>query len=94
MHHVGSCPKCKQGLLGLRVCGGADRHLVIVCDECDAVWTTPDTSRRATYPEQPELPCPKCGASLREKPARWATLRDIRRAGWEDKIEGEYRARK
>jgi hypothetical protein len=94
MYHVGSCPKCHQGLLGFRVCGGKERHLVILCDECDAVWKSPDTSRRASYPGQPELPCPDCGASLRKKPSRWASLRDIHKAGWDEQIVAQYTRRK
>ena len=94
MYYVGTCPKCKQGLLGVRVCGGEGRHVVILCDECDATWQTPETSRRPVYPKQPDLPCPECGKSLRQKPARWARIRDLRRAGWEDDIEGEYSSRR
>jgi len=80
-------------LLGVRICGGEGRHAVILCDECDAAWKTTDTTARATYPEQPQLPCPVCGESLREKPARWATIRDLRRVGWDGKVEGKYRRR-
>jgi len=81
MHYVGFCPVCGGGLLGVRACAGP-AHLVILCDECDALWQTPEISDLPQFPEQPDLPCPECGAQLRAGRSRWATRGEIESAGW------------
>lgn len=88
MYHLGQCEQCGQGLKGVRVCASG-RHLLILCDECEAVWLTPE-DEQPTYLKQPDLPCPACGASLMQPPARWATIEEIRKVKWEDVLRGEY----
>jgi hypothetical protein len=92
MHHAGKCPRCEQGLLGLRVCAGG-AHVVLMCDECDAVWTTPDTKQRPLYLDQPRLPCPTCRQPLRDEPAHWAEATEIEQHGWSDAVQGAYERR-
>jgi hypothetical protein len=88
MYYVGTCPVCEQGTLGLRVCAGQG-DLVVLCDECDAVWLYPDCAGEAIYPEQPTLPCPQCGESLLEASSHWADEQEIQRAGWSAVVEGQ-----
>ena len=87
MFYVGTCPVCEQGTLGLRVCGGR-QDVVVLCDECDAVWLYPDCVGEAIYPQQPDLPCPKCGGSLHKENSHWASRAEIEQAGWSAAIEG------
>ena len=91
MFYVGFCPVCGEGTLGLRVCGGQE-DVVVLCDECDAVWLYPDCEGEAIYPEQPHLPCPQCGASLVEEPAHWASADEIESCGWSAAVQGQGEA--
>ena len=88
-YHLGTCPFCDQGLLGVRTCGNCLASFVI-CDECEAVWETPDTSEPASLLELPDIPCPHCESSLVADPSRWATLDEIEQLDWQDHIQGEY----
>ncbi len=88
MWYVGFCPACGQGTVGIRICGSG-HHAVALCDECDAIWRSPELDAPATYAEQPGLPCPECGTSLLNRPAHWATRDEVQRIGWQDAILGE-----
>lgn len=77
MYDVGSCPICGDGLRGVRICCGRP---VIVCDECDAVWSSPDLEDR--LPSRADPVCGKCGAELWGERARWATREEIEAVGW------------
>jgi hypothetical protein len=61
---------------------------VALCDECDAVWQSPELDSPPTYVQQPKLPCPVCGKSLLDPPAHWATLEEVKQAGWKEAIIG------
>ena len=87
MHYVGFCSVCEEGSLGIRVCASGD-HSVVLCDECDALWTSPDLKSKPQFPEQPKLPCPECGSSLVEPPSHWATKKEVKAAGWSDTVKG------
>ena len=87
MEHFGVCEACGQGAKRLRACA-SERHFLILCDECDAVWITLEDDK-PTYLKQPDLPCPACDASLVQPPSRWATLDEIRQLGWGDDLESE-----
>ncbi len=89
MHYVGFCSSCGVGVLGVRLCAGGD--VVALCDECDAVWLTPDVYGEVHFPAQPDLPCPTCNQSLVHEPARWATMDDLARpenVHWQEAILG------
>lgn len=77
MYDVGPCPICGEGLRGVRICCGQP---VIVCDECDAVWSSPSLSDRISTTADPV--CQICGRSLWGDQARWASREEIEAAGW------------
>jgi len=81
MYYVGFCRICGTGPLGLRECGRCE-SVVVLCDECDAVWTDADFSARPQFANEGELPCPHCEASLIKKPSRWATKGKINDVAW------------
>ncbi|QDU06331.1 hypothetical protein V6x_60830 [Gimesia chilikensis] len=87
MYYIGICPACEQGALGLRICS-SQLDLVILCDECDALWISSDTSVSPVFPEQPDLPCPSCKGNLSVPPAHWAGLGEIYERGWLDCVRG------
>ncbi|MCO6455525.1 MAG: hypothetical protein J5I93_09535 [Pirellulaceae bacterium] len=84
MLYLGYCRHCGAGLLGLRRCGQG--HLLVLCDECDALWQTSDLGQPPQFPPQPDLPCPHCGQSLNGPTAHWASLDEVRQAGWNDAL--------
>lgn len=86
MHHIGLCPACKQGVRGIRQC---HTHGVIVCEECDAVWTAPEPADDYAFPQQPDLPCPICSRSLWGEGTHWASEAEIAALGWSDRIAGQ-----
>ena len=88
MFYVGFCPLCEQGAAGVRTCGYPG-HVVVVCDECDAMWRTPDLAGEPVLAGPADLACPRCGTSLQRPPARWATWEEIERAGWQDAVIGQ-----
>ncbi len=81
MHYVGYCRICGTGLLGLRECGRCG-EVVVLCDECDSVWTDGDFSVKPTIAGENDLPCPFCEASLLLPPSRWATKSKIDKLAW------------
>ncbi|MEM6328780.1 MAG: hypothetical protein AAF790_00875 [Planctomycetota bacterium] len=81
MYYAGFCRSCGTGPLGLRRCGGCEA-IVLLCDECDAVWTSADTSAPPVLSEDPSLPCPHCTASLIGPSSAWATREQIDRTPW------------
>ena len=89
MFYVGFCPVCEGGAVGIRVCESG-KHAVLLCDECDALWTKPDLKEDAAFPDQPHLPCPHCGASLWKKPAHWANREEVDAFGLQDAVQGAF----
>lgn len=81
MYYVGFCRICGTGPLGLRLCGGCG-NVVVLCDECDAMWTTADLTAKPHLPQTNDLSCPHCNRSLIGAPSRWANLRQIKAADW------------
>ena len=80
--YVGFCRICGTGPLGLRECGGCG-EILVMCDECDAVWTDGNFSAQPLLAgEAGALPCPYCGASLAEEPSRWAPKSKIEKVAW------------
>ena len=91
MYHVGICPICQEGALGIRICGGCGTA-VALCDECDALWLDPTCAEPPIFLEQPAGPCPNCAASLYQDPAHWADQVEIEQLGWTDLVRGESSA--
>jgi len=88
MYYVGTCPFCEQGSLGIRICSKAG-DAVILCDECDALWLSPELKGKPAFLEEPDLPCPYCPGNLTESPACWASMGEIIERGWIATIKGE-----
>jgi len=76
MYYVGFCRICGTGPLGLRRCGGCG-EVVVLCDECDAIWTSVDLAAKPHLAAAGELPCPGCEASLVD-----ATQAEIEATDW------------
>ena len=81
MYYVGFCRVCGAGPLGVRACGGC-ASLVVVCDECDAVWVDEDLSEPPAVTGSETLPCPHCEASLYDSPSHWATCEEVDACEW------------
>src|SRR5581483_9602336 len=85
------CPVCKGGAVGFRKCSDCST-LVLVCDECDAVWLRPDgiTPETAVFPSSPEFRIEALDCSIGTgSGSRWATLEEIRAAQQEAFVAGE-----
>lgn len=88
------CPVCGQGMLGFRMCSDG-RTIVLLCEECGAVFLRPDeiTSETALHPSWPDYVIEGLGCSTAiYAGARWATRDEIRKAGFERFIAGEWKA--
>ena len=85
------CPACRAGLLGFLKCSD-DQTIVLVCDECDAVWlnATDISVDAAVFPDSPDDVLAGLGCSIASPHARWATRDEIQRAGLESLIAGEW----
>lgn len=81
MHYVGHCRICGTGPLGLRECGGCG-EIVVMCEECDAVWTDANFAAKPRYASEGDLGCPYCETSLLAKPSRWAPQAHIEKLAW------------
>lgn len=81
MLFIGFCRVCETGPLGLRTCGGCNSVLV-VCDECDSLWTDADTSQPPATTGSETLACPHCEANLYDAPSHWSTLDDAANSSW------------
>jgi hypothetical protein len=88
MLRVGTCSVCGTGNIGIRV-AASGRTVVGMCDECDAVWLDQVLQDGPHFPQQPELPCPGEGSSLRRPPAHWASQTEADAAGWGGAVLGE-----
>jgi len=84
---VGTCRVCGQGLLGVRVC--SDHHPpIVLCQECESIWQTPQCEGSPQHSIQPGSRCPICDQPLFTPPAHWADQTEIARLGWSDSITG------
>jgi len=82
MLYAGQCPVCGEGLRGIRSCCG---RCVALCDECDALWTSPDLVDRVSTSSGPT--CANCHLSLWGDQAHWATTTEARAAGWLSRVQ-------
>ena len=94
MFYVRTCRVCGAGGVGfLRCDDGAT--IVVMCDECDAVWLHPDrTGSRddALYTSPPAFQVPGLACSLTGGSSGWATRAEVEAAGWQAYIAGEGKA--
>ncbi|MEM8864224.1 MAG: hypothetical protein AAGF31_01605 [Planctomycetota bacterium] len=81
MLYIGLCRLCETGPLGLRYCGGCG-NVVIMCDECDALWTSADVESKPVLSDEADLPCPTCENSLVGDYSSWATREQCLATPW------------
>lgn len=84
--HIGLCPFCEQGHLGIAGCGFC-HFVVAICDECELVWSNarvvaedPRTRSSAAYPLCPH--CQTANASW-----YWLSAEQIQQAGLQDCVK-------
>ena len=84
------CPICGTGVVGFYLCSD-QITIVLMCDECDAVWLDPTTTdgAHALYLGGPPFMVPGTDCSLQHPPARWANASEIARRGWSRFVAGE-----
>lgn len=93
LHSVDSCPVCGGGLLGIRLCHGnvrqggdlASPHGLVICDECEAIWTEPDSQTAHQYPAAEDARCPICETQLWNG-SHWAGRDEVARLGWSEAV--------
>jgi uncharacterized protein YbaR (Trm112 family) len=92
--HAGACPVCEAGLRRVRACYGDSRtaaapHGYVICDECEALWLTPDPQSPRFYPDTEQPACPVCQGPLFGSQAHYATVEEVRQLGWQTKCRIE-----
>ncbi len=88
-----TCPACSAGAVGFRRCSD-EQTIVLLCDECNAVWTSPDEVSLETvvFPQAPSYVVSGLGVSIAKPASRWASADEIERAGWRHSVAGEGKA--
>lgn len=83
--HIGECPVCVDGLCRVRTCQpeGGEPHFFALCDECESIWTEPDTASQKQFPEPENANCPVCSLPLYGPQSHWAVPDEIRGTAWE-----------
>jgi hypothetical protein len=83
-HSIGFCPICGDGLCGIRIYQSDDNSTygLVVCDECDAVWTEPNLSTKPFFPDTEDERSPIDGQPIWGATSHWADLRECALLGW------------
>lgn len=83
-HSIGFCPVCGDGLCGIRAYPTDDGSLygLIICDECDAIWTEPDLSAKPYFPDAQDERSPIDAQPIWGATSHWADLRECALLGW------------
>lgn len=91
MLHAGSCGYCDhQGWLGFYV-GGDGKTMVLICDECDTTYLSPDLIDSGLPVRVGEAPGYLIGSTgISVAGGRDATREEIEMHGWAGSIKGEY----
>ncbi|GAB5403576.1 MAG: hypothetical protein Aurels2KO_18070 [Aureliella sp.] len=86
--HAGSCPICGDGLRRARFCADAtgEKHFYLLCDECEALWITPDDSGEQKYASMEDPMCPICSATMYGSSAGWVESNDVDTTPWPAKL--------
>ena len=84
------CPVCQQGAIGFRTCSDG-KSVVLVSDECDATWKNPNdiTAQNAFFLQSPAFFIEEIGCNSGGPGTHWATMDEIREAGFGQFIAGE-----
>lgn len=85
---IDHCPVCGDGLLGIRIC---DDHGFVLCDECEAIWTSPDPGSSHAYTDAENPSCPVCQQSLYSQ-SRWANRSEVDRLNWTASVNPDLSA--
>lgn len=88
------CPACGGGVVGFRKCSDG-KTLVLVCDECNAVWVHPNgiTADTAVFPSSPDFRIQDLDCSIAATNGScWATLEEIKAANMDNFVAGEGQA--
>lgn len=85
--YISSCEFCEQGLVRIASCHNCE-DLVAICDECEAVWASPqaiaDDAGAPTNAQHPD--CPHCDRD--GTPWRFLTRVDLEQMGLADLTSG------
>ena len=74
---------------GLRHEGDTRRiHGLVICDECEAIWRTPDPQTPHELADAEHAVCPRCQTDLWQR-SHWASLDEVSRLGWTESIDRE-----
>lgn len=86
---VGSCPVCGDGRCGIRIYHAElpRAYGLVICDECEAVWTQPDLSAKPVFAPSEEARSPIDGWPLWDNKSHWADLQECGRLGWLSAID-------
>ncbi len=78
------------GQIGFRLCSDG-KTIVLMCDECDAIWEHPDHLKAENYisAEPPDFYLPDIKCSVKAPLSRWATREEVIKSGWQNFIIGE-----
>jgi hypothetical protein len=87
------CSVCETGNIGFRRCSD-EKALVLMCDECDALWLSPTTvgPEHALYARPPDFKVPGMGCAIAGGQAGWASRDEVSRQGWIESVAGEGNA--
>lgn len=82
--YAGQCPVCESGLCRVRICGITEGHPhgLVICDDCEAIWMSPDLSGPHYYSDPVHPVSPVDGDAIWSDQNRWATPDDIGQLGW------------
>ena len=87
------CPICFAGAIGFRTCDDGIT-VVLMCDECDAVWLKPDEikSDSAVFPKAPNYTVSDANVSIASPRSHWSSRSEIEFFNWTKFISGEGKA--
>ena len=87
------CPFCGEyGQLRFWRCPGG--QVIVVCDECNALFRSPELVGEfdaITDPRSPDWWSPKLGCAVAGPGSRYATRSEVVTAGWESYISAEVK---
>jgi hypothetical protein len=88
-HSIGTCPICGDGLCGIRIYATNDdsSYGLVVCDECDAVWTEPNLATKPYIPDSEDERSPVDGQPIWGATSHWADLHECALLGWLEAID-------
>ena len=83
------CPVCRTGVIGIRRCADG-KSLVLMCEECETVWASPDRldGANALEAEPPGFTVEQLGVAIAGGSAGWATEAEIASKGWSKAVKG------